>query len=218
MDSNLPTTRALDAGDVGVETFIYMVSDGSGGFVEESIVVRVVGSTGGKIGDFFGVGGSGILEGFRFAEPRGRDGGGDGGPLLLLMPTYSGSAAPGSVITLSVMGADGSTMRGGSITVVADLSGAWIAKFAGLEIGNTFYYVKVETAAPAWSTGVKGSFEVFFAPAINGSHTENDVLTVDSVMGRRLNSVALDSLIEANAHPNGSNADWRKANGIAETL
>ena len=216
VDGNLPTTRALDTGDVGVETFTYRVSDGSGGFVEEKIVVRVVGKTGGKIGEFFGVGGSGILEGFRFAEPRGEGGGGAGEPLLLLMPTYSGTAEPGSVITLSVMGADGSTLLGGSMTVVADLSGGWIAKFSGLEIGNTSYFVKVAIAPPAWSTGVTGSFQVFFAPAINGSHTESDVLTVDSVMGRRLNSVALDSLIEADAHPNGSNADWRKANGIAE--
>ncbi|MEC5128195.1 hypothetical protein VSU19_15625, partial [Verrucomicrobiales bacterium BCK34] len=63
-----------------------------------------------------------------------------------------------------------------------------------------------------------GTFEVFFAPAINGSHAQGEVLTVDSVMGRRLSSVELDSLIEANAYPNGSNADWRKANGIAEAL
>ena len=91
------------------------------------------------------------------------------------------------------------------MTVVADLSGAWIAKFSGLEIGNTAYFVKVETA---------GTFKVFFAPAINGSHTETDVLTVDSVMGRRLSAAALDAIIDANAHPNGSNADWRKANGM----
>ncbi|MDF1739371.1 MAG: VCBS domain-containing protein, partial [Verrucomicrobiales bacterium] len=217
VDGNLPTTRALDTGDVGVETFIYLVSDGSGGFVEEQIVVRVVGSTGGKIGEFFGVGGSGILEGFRFAE-RQTPAGESVTPLLLLMPTYSGTALPGSVITLTVMGADGSVLRGGSMTVVADLSGGWIAKFSGLEIGNTSYFVKVETAAPAWSSGVKGSFEVFFAPAINGSHAQGEVLTVDSVMGRRLNSVAFDDITAGNAHPNGSNDDWRKANGIADAL
>ncbi|MEC5129680.1 autotransporter-associated beta strand repeat-containing protein [Verrucomicrobiales bacterium BCK34] len=215
VDGNLPTTRALDTGDVGVETFTYLISDGNGGFDEAQIVVRVVGSTGGKIGDFFGVGGSGILEGFRFAERQNPDGDADA-PLLLLMPTYSGTAEPGSVITLTVMGADGSTMAGGSMTVVADLSGGWIAKFSGLEIGNTSYFVKVETAAPAWSTGVKGTFEVFFAPAINGSHSESDVLTVDSILGRRLSSVAFDQMIETNAHPNGSNADWRKANGMPQ--
>ncbi|MDF1738158.1 MAG: Ig-like domain-containing protein, partial [Verrucomicrobiales bacterium] len=216
VDGNLPTTRALDTGDVGVETFTYLISDGNGGFDEAQIVVRVVGSTGGKIGEFFGAGGSGILEGFRFTERRSEGDGGVGEPLLMLMPTYSGSAEPGSVITLTVMGPDGSTMAGGSMTVVADLSGSWIAKFSGLEIGNSSYFVKVETAAPAWSTGVRGSFEVFFAPAINGSHSESDVLTVDSILGRRLNSVAFDQMIEASAHPNGSNADWRKANGIPE--
>ncbi len=214
VDGNLPTTRALDTGEVGVETFTYLVSDGNGGFAEEQIVVRVVGSTGGKIGDFFGVGGSGILEGFRFAGGRGEAESGEGAPLLMLMPTYSGMAEPGSVITLTVMGPGGVTLKGGSMTVVADLSGAWIAKFSGLEIGNTAYFVKVETAAPAWETGVAGTFKVFFAPAINGSHTETDVLTVDSVMGRRLSAAALDAIIDANAHPNGSNADWRKANGM----
>ena len=214
VDSKLPTTRALDTGDVGVETFVYLVSDGSGGFVEETIVVRVVGETGGRIGEFFGIGGSGILEGFRFAGSRDESGGGEGAPVLMLMPTYSGTAAPGSVITLTVMGPDGSMLLGGSMTVVADLSGAWIAKFSGLEIGNTSYFVKVETAAPAWGTGVAGAFKVFFAPAINGSHTEPDVLSVDSVMGRRLSPVALDTLIDGNAHPNGSNADWRRANGV----
>lgn len=37
-----------------------------------------------------------------------------------------------------------------------------------------------------------------------------------TVTGRRLSSVAFEDFIEGNAHPNGSNADWRKANGIPE--
>ncbi|MDF1739370.1 MAG: VCBS domain-containing protein, partial [Verrucomicrobiales bacterium] len=40
VDGNLPTTRALDTGDVGVETFTYLISDGNGGFDEAQIVVR----------------------------------------------------------------------------------------------------------------------------------------------------------------------------------
>ncbi|MEC5126878.1 autotransporter-associated beta strand repeat-containing protein [Verrucomicrobiales bacterium BCK34] len=216
VDGNLPTTRALSTGDVGVENFIYMVSDGSGGFVEESIVVRIVGATGGKIGDFFGVGGGGILEGFRFSEPRDGDGEGDGGPLLLLMPTYSGVAEAGSVVKVTVMGPDGSIMLGGSMTVVADQSGGWIAKFSGLDIGGTSYLVKVETTTPAWSGGMTTSSNVFFAPAISGAPTETEVLTVDSVMGRRLSSVGLDSMIGSSANPNASNADWRKSSGMPE--
>ena len=215
VDGNLPTTRALNAGEVGVETFTYLVSDGNGGLVEEKIVVRVVGKTGGKIGEFFGVGGSGILEGFRFAERRGHSEGEGNAPLLLLMPTYSGTAEPGSVITLSVMGPGGELLSGGSMTVVADLSGGWIAKFSGLDIGDTYYFVKVSITPPTWGVGSTGVFRTFFAPALNGSNTAEEAMSVDSVMGRRLSPVAIEGMIDADRHPNGSNEDWRKANGIA---
>ncbi len=209
VDGNLPTTRALNTGDVGVETFTYLISDGNGGFAEEQIVVRVVGSDGGKIGEFFGVGGSGILEGFRFAESRDRNGGGEGTPLLFLMPTYSGSAQPGSVINLTITGSDGAILSGGSMTVVADLSGGWIAKFGDLELTDTYYSIQVEIRPPSWDAGLPGQFQTYFAPAINGSFSESEILTVDSVFGRRLTSSGLEQMINADRHPNGSNSDWR---------
>ncbi len=74
---------------------------------------------------------------------------------------------------------------------------------------------RIPNEGPALN-GVSGVFKTFYAPAITGVSSESESLTVDSVMGRRLNSVAMDETINGNAHPNGSNADWRKANGLAE--
>ena len=101
------------------------------------------------------------------------------------------------------------------MTVVADLSGGWIAKFSGLDIGDTYYFVKVSITPPTWGVGSTGVFRTFFAPALNGSNTAEEAMSVDSVMGRRLSPVAIEGMIDADRHPNGSNEDWRKANGIA---
>ena len=102
------------------------------------------------------------------------------------------------------------------MTVVADMSGGWIAKFGDLALGDSYYYIQVEVMPPVWDQGARGQFETFFAPAINGSYSQSDILTVDSVFGRRLSSAALEHMIETNRNPNGSNHDWRRTNPLSQ--
>ncbi len=138
------------------------------------------------------------MESFRFAEPGGllsyeieED---EYTPLLTLIPTYSGMAEPGSVIFIRILSPDGGYLPGGSITVVADLSGVWNASFSDLVLGDSPYFIQIEVQAPCWDQSTSSIFNTYFAPSISGSHTASENLSVKSVMGRRLSSVAMDVL------------------------
>jgi hypothetical protein len=158
------------------------------------------------------------LEGFRFAEPGGllnqQDDSGTPQPFLTMMPTYSGTTAPGTVLTIRILGPNGEYLPGGTQTVVADLSGNWVASFSGLVMDDSPHYIELEERPPVWDTGVKGIFRTFFSPAINGSYMEFEQLSVESIFGRRLATVAMEEINDTNRHPNGSNQDWRSANGM----
>jgi hypothetical protein len=43
---------------------------------------------------------------------------------------------------------------------------------------------------------------------------EFEQLSVESIFGRRLATVAMEEINDTNRHPNGSNQDWRSANGM----
>jgi hypothetical protein len=135
-------------------------------------------------------------------------------PLLTLMPTYSGSAAPGTILTIRILGAGGIFLPGGEQVVVADGSGVWSVSFDGLILDDGNHYIQIESRSPAWNIGVRGVFETFFSPGINGTFTEFEELSVESIFGRRLSSVALEQFKDESMHPHGSNEDWRNANGM----
>jgi len=221
LDSNLPQVRSLVAGETRVDTFTYTVSDGKGGVLPEKIRVTINGADGASINGILISGGSSILEGFRFAEPGGfifnrEADGGRGGqqPLLTLIPTYSGSAPAGTIITIRILGPSGEFLPGGERVIVADGSGTWFATFDGLVLGDGNHYIQIESRSPAMPNGSSGSFRTFFSPGINGTSTEFQELTIESIFGRRLTSTALEEIIHENTHPIGSNEDWRAANGI----
>ncbi|MEM9015886.1 MAG: LamG-like jellyroll fold domain-containing protein, partial [Verrucomicrobiota bacterium] len=217
VNNELPAVRELREGETRTETFRYRVSDGNGGIVTEVIQVIVRGSEGGVVNDQVLTGGSSVLEGFRFATPGGLQGGDESGanrPILTLIPTYSGTSAPFSVLTISILGPNGEFLSGGTKTIVADAAGNWKVEFSGLVLPNSNHYIQVETRPPVWDTGAPGFFRTFFSPNIHGSYLEFDNLSVDSIFGRRLPTVAIEELNNLNRNPNGSNEDWRTANGL----
>ena len=162
-----------------------------------------------------------ILEGFRFAEPGGllKDDGiaNQNRPILTLIPTYSGSASPGSIITIRIMSSSGTNLPGGSMTVTADINGSWIAGFSDLVLDGSPYIIRIQEQAASWDLSGNSVFRTFFAPAISGSFNEREVISPNTILGRRLSSVAMDMLNDANSTPQGTNEDWRSA-GFAAGL
>lgn len=178
--------------------------------------MNVQGTDGGVIGEFLAVGGSEILQGFRFSEPGGlrnpeRVTGGEL-QLVTSMPFYAGYASPGTVITISIIGPDGQTLFGGIQTVIADGAGSWTSSFTGLGLGSGPYYIQVEQRLPTWDMNTPSAFTTFFSPTLTNSYTESEVLTVESVMMRRLSGEALREIIDLNHNPQGTNVDWRTGN------
>ncbi len=162
-----------------------------------------------------------ILEGFRFAQPGGlfnEDGNTDRNrPILTLIPTYTGAASPGSVITIRIMSSNGEFLPGGSMTVVADLTGNWMAGFSDLVLGNSPYFIQIEEQPASWDSSMESVFRTFFAPAIGGSFNEAEILSPNAILLRRLSSVAMDILNQINRNPQGTNEDWRSSTGSGDT-
>ena len=209
VNNGLADVQVLGAGDTLTEVFTYEVNDGNGGVVTETIEVTIQGADGVSINGVFLTGGSRILEGFRFAESAGFDqrdeeGNSTGTPILTLIPSYSGTASPGSVITISVLGRNGELLSGGQLTVVADIAGNWIANFNTLILGDSPYVVQIYTQAPAFLSSTPGVFETFRAPSINPTFSESEGLSVNSIFGRRLSGVGMMELNEANRNPGGN--------------
>ena len=209
VDNGNGTVQALGTGDTLTETFTYEVNDGNGGTATETITVTIQGQDGIAVNGVFITGGSRILEGFRFAESSGFDdreeeSNSTGRPILTLIPTYSGSASPGSVITISVLGRNGELLSGGQMTVVADIAGNWIANFNTLILGDSHYFVQIQTKPAAWGPSQPGVFQTFFAPAINPTFTGSQGLSIDSILGRRLSTVGMELLNQANRNPGGT--------------
>jgi hypothetical protein len=118
-------------------------------------------------------------------------------------------AAPGSVVSIRILSPDGAYLPGGSMTVVADLSGSWNAGFSDLVLGDSAYVIQIELQAPSWDQNASSVFQTFFAPAIKGSYRESHVLSVNAILGRLLSSVAMEIINDANRYPHGTNEDWR---------
>ncbi len=161
-----------------------------------------------------------ILEGFRFAQPGGlfsEDGNANRNhPILTLIPTYTGAASPGSVITIRIMSSNGEYLPGGSMTVVADLTGNWMAGFSDLVLGNSPYFIQIEEQPASWDSSMESVFRTFFAPAIGGSFNEAELLSPSAILLRRLSSVAMDILNQINRNPQGTNEDWRSSTGSGD--
>ncbi len=158
-------------------------------------------------------GGSSILQGFRFVEPGIPDDG-EGekdGPILTLMPIYSGLADPGTVLNIKILGEFGEVLTNGTSTVVADAGGNWLAKFPGLVLHDEPHRIIVEQSKPAWNLGGEQhgyNLRTYFAPAISPTHVQSEQTGVEEVMTRRL--VPIKDMMEQNRHGDmGSNRDWR---------
>ncbi len=209
VDSGNGNVQALRTGDTSTEVFTFQVADENGDLTTETITITIEGQDGIAVNDVFITGGSGVLEGFRFAESsvfddREEEGSSSGIPLLTLIPTYYGSAAPGSVIQINVFGRNGEMLSGGQMTVVADMEKNWVANFDTLVLGDSQYFVQVETKPSTWGPSQPGVFQTFQASAINPTFSESEGLSVNSIFGRRLSTVGMELLNEANSNPGGT--------------
>lgn len=212
LNAESAAAAGIPEGEVREELFFYRMSDGNGGFSEESIVVRIRGGAVPEVETLSLVGGSGVLEGFRFAGLN-RLEESESFPLVstgpVLIPFYSGIAAPGSVITVRIGGAGASGYDYASRTVVAGTSGMWAADFTeffSLE-GDKGWYVEVETERPFWNDSTTGQFAVFFSPSLPSLIVESEALSVTSVLGRSLESLERKQIGPSDLFL--ANRDWR---------
>ncbi|MEO0413947.1 MAG: VCBS domain-containing protein, partial [Verrucomicrobiota bacterium] len=165
--------------------------------------------------------GSGILQGFRYAERLSlveEEVEPEAMPILTVSPMYSGTAEPGTVVTVKVLGSNGESLSNGAMSVVADMSGNWLAIFPDLELPDQHHYVVVEQTAPTWQTDeMRGhrALKAYFAPSINqGVSGGQEDFGVAGVYGRRLSGIAIDQLNQSALYPNApANADWRLGQG-----
>ncbi|MEO0415586.1 MAG: hypothetical protein AAF226_11605 [Verrucomicrobiota bacterium] len=165
--------------------------------------------------------GSGILQGFRYAERLSlveEEIEPEEIPILTVSPMYSGTAEPGTVVTVKVLGANGESIANGATSVVADVSGNWLSIFPDLELPDEHHYVVVEQTAPTWQTDEMRSqrpVKTYFAPSINqGVSGRLEDFGVAGVLGRRLSGVAMGELNDSSRYPNAPiNADWRLGQG-----
>ncbi len=166
------------------------------------------------------IGGSQIFQGFRlignFQGVSEDDDAPEEQPILTMMPFYSGSADPGTVLNIKIVGSEGGAFPNGEVTVVADAAGGWLAKLPGLILTDEPHVVVITQTAPAWDQNPEShgyNLRTYFAPAIAKTHTQVEELTVGTVMGRRLSSVSLENSLESSREPNGNiNEDWRAKN------
>ncbi|MEO0414987.1 MAG: DUF11 domain-containing protein, partial [Verrucomicrobiota bacterium] len=180
-----------------------------------------------EVGDGDFRSGSEILEGFRFAksmleEEEEEEEEAPGGipeeaedeerqPILSIVPIYSGLVDPGTVLKISIVGADGNIPLNGETTVVADAGGNWLAKFPGLSLTDEPRQIVIEQTRPAWdvlSDHHGYNLRTYFAPGISPSHVQAEDLSISSVMTRRLGAFA--DMVEHTANPGKlHNDDWR---------
>ncbi|MEO0413883.1 MAG: Ig-like domain-containing protein, partial [Verrucomicrobiota bacterium] len=221
IDSNGAFVYTPFAGAKGVDTFTYTVSDGKGGVATETLKVEIQGAE--SESNFSLFSGSGILQSFRFAEPISLEDPTDidrespsAGPILTMMPVFTGIAEPGTVVTVKVVGVGGEVLPNGVSTAIAGNTGGWVAKFENLLIeSDQVHRVVIEESEPEWRLGNPNrgiqSVKSFFVPEVNDLRSLSEGnLSVNSVFGRRLSSSAMDTINEANLYPNGKpNIDWR---------
>lgn len=162
-------------------------------------------------------GGGEIFQGFRFldsfAQQPQEEEENEMLPILTLMPVYSGTADPGTVLRIRIMGDTGAPLNNGDQTIVADAGGNWLATFPGLVLMDEPHTIIVEQTPPTWSLGDNNhgfNMRTYFAPAINPTHSQVEHAQVDDVLGRRLGSVVLGSIQDQSEDgATGSNLDWR---------
>ena len=207
-----PDVAVLFEGETLNESFEFQVTDEHGApSTIETVNVTIEGADGILLDGILFTGNTGeVTEYFRFAESSGfgsllsSDEGGERGPILTLIPTYSGTASPGQIIKVSILGAGGELLPGGQMTVNADVAGNWIANFSNLILGDFPYTVQVEIFDSNWSGALQRvGLQTFYAPAITPTFGQNEGLSVDSILGRRLSGFAIDFLNDANRYPGG---------------
>ena len=159
-------------------------------------------------------GGSDIFAGFVYGERSGIGGDGDGqddkpGPILSVLPLYSGQADPGTVLRILLQDDNGNVI--GTQTTMADAGGNWLATFPGTVLFDEPHIINIEQTKATWHNDNRDhgfNLRTYFAPAINPSHIQSEVLTIDAVAGRRLAPVAADSMQNNHEYPQGTD-DWR---------
>lgn len=117
-------------------------------------------------------------------------------------PFYSGTAQPGSTLSIDILGAGGEVL--GSTSTMADASGNWTANFYNTYLRTDQPHIVSIRQLHTGYTPLEGSgfnLRRYFSPALLGGAYASEVLTVDNVLGARSASVLLAALHSASVHP-----------------
>ncbi len=168
-----------------------------------------------EVNPFFG--GSNILQGFRLLDTGfDEESEDEDGPILTLMPIYSGLVDPGTVLRIRILGDTGAPLPNGDQTVVADVGGNWLATFPGLVLMDEPHMVVIEQTPPTWNLGNDShgyNLRTYFAPAISPTHAQVEEMGAGDVLARRLSGVEVHGMSSQDGNTKShENSDWRLAN------
>jgi len=121
-------------------------------------------------------------------------------PLISLMPLYSGSADPGSTLTIEIFSAGGAEV--GTETVVADAGGNWVAGFPTTTLRDYPQTVTISSQAPVNGDADASGFNLrtYFSPAVNSSHFFRQQLDIGSIFAELPSTMVRDEY-QAALHP-----------------
>jgi len=120
---------------------------------------------------------------------------------LVFQPLYSGTAEPGSTLTVSIYDARGDLI--GSETTVADAGGNWLASFFKTVMQDEPHSIVIRQSygGPSALADAGFNFRTYFAPAMQGGTFISEHLTVENVVGKREAANAVGALYEAGIYP-----------------
>lgn len=123
-------------------------------------------------------------------------------PPPTFQPFYTGTAQPGSSLTVDILGSGGELL--GSTSTIADAGGNWTASFYDLRMTGQPHTVSIRQSYTGYTplTGAGYNLRRYFSPAILGGAYASEQLTVENVLGNRSAAVSMAALYSASARPN----------------
>jgi uncharacterized repeat protein (TIGR01451 family) len=117
-----------------------------------------------------------------------------------LQPMYSGTAQPGSTLSVNLYNAQGELI--GSRDAVADAGGNWMVSFYDTNVRAEPHSVSLRQSFPGYSPLADAGYNLraYYSPAFQGGTFVSEALTVQNVVGKRsLNGFR--AMFAAAAHP-----------------
>lgn len=115
----------------------------------------------------------------------------------MLYHIQSGTAEPGTTITLTLYDKEGHTL--GSQMVMADTGGNWLAGFPGIRLHDVPHRVEIQQTASTYNISSPGllNMRTYFHPTYTGMLFSSSIMTVDGIMAA-MPSTVMDSMHNMN--------------------